>query len=716
MLLLPMWWILFSGLRKAELIGFVVINLLFIVSDIGAIQNGFFKFTAPDFAGLPVWEFFMWGFYLMHTHRMFPSKVAKSLDFKLLFLAIIFSQLFAIIPNREILLASTSAVLAITLFFYSQQDDILYCAYLMLLGVATEYVGIKFNLWSYPEKDFNSALVQFVIMWGATGIYFRHIMGGWLIKRTASSTVYNDVHELLVGSMQSRFENACEFVTQKNTAKAAEVFMQIETRARQESVPLNYDFYIQYSKLCIADGNLRKAVELSRDALGYATSNLERAFIYLQLCRIYRMMILMKNARSELNRAFAELKLSPPRDSILISIKEVMIFILQKLRPVQNADEKSKQALQIQVALYEEAGLLGYYFLERPTLLQCILRARRPALQLGDSIQLVNWYGGSSCAWAILGWNKQAIRLIQHSFEVAQKISTSYATDKVRLWKALLLSYQNLSKESALDFDSILHDEKIDLTPYDFRLVMTTLSCNYLLRGHMQKSESCIREITEKEFPRCRYFSQGKAFVDWYRLPALGFLGEHKEAETVLKNAQAVFSRVDEEKWQISQFLGGLLAYYYSLPEKNLQDIQYCLERFSALQIASKLTYLEASQIWVAKAYLYIDLAQQGKLPVKQAVQAVQELSSLQKYSVVKSHWLMAKAKCLLLENKSNSKNADQLCQKALEMALADDNIWVQYEVLRYELMKNANTESTELIRVNLREFCKKNNWKGVMS
>lgn len=46
--LLPVWWMAFGGIKKNEIMSFLLINLIFVVSDIGAIQNSFLKFSHPD--------------------------------------------------------------------------------------------------------------------------------------------------------------------------------------------------------------------------------------------------------------------------------------------------------------------------------------------------------------------------------------------------------------------------------------------------------------------------------------------------------------------------------------------------------------------------------------------------------------------------------------------------------------------------------------------
>jgi hypothetical protein len=716
LLLLPLWWFSFRGFTAKEVIAFFIINGVFVVSDIGAVQNGFFEFKHPDFFGLPVWEFFMWGYYLLHTHRMFPSKLPKHLDLRLLVLAVAFAAMFALILDRSLLLAATSGTLLMTLYFYHEKDDLLYCGYLMLLGFATEFVGIRFNLWSYPERDFNSAFAQFLVMWGATGIYFRRIMARWLYQPTPMPTSYEIAHEKFPERLRPDFEKACVFCAQREFEAADKIFEFIEIKARKESLKLNYDFYSRYSHLCITEGNLRKAAELSREGFSTCTSPLEKAYLHLQLCRIYRMMILMKNAQFELQKAFAEMKMEYPRDSALQALKTLISFLFQQWMPMKTvSDEASRKRLQMQVALYEEAGLSGYYFLEYPMMLQCTLKSKAPAFKLGDSIQLVNWLGGSGCVWAVLGWKGQASKLIEESLTIGKKISMPYGISKALLWRALFLNYQGFSKESAIAFGDLLKNHATELSPYDLRLVATTLSCNYLIRGHMKGSEECIRDLAAFDVPRSRYFSCAKAFVDWYRLPALGFLGEDSEAASTLKNSQVVFHRVDEEKWQITQFLGGLLTYYYTLKSRNISDIRECLSRFSALKLSSRRTYLEASQIWVAKAHLFIDLAREGSVPLEEAKASVQELSRVQSHPDLRAHWLVAKAKLALLENKIDTGRGDSWSRQAGELAATQENIWVQYETLQYQWLKLTQHEDKTAIENKIRDFCVQHHWKGML-
>jgi len=719
-LMLPVWWMAFGGLSRREWIVYFLINILFVLNDIGAIQNHFFQFTNPDLFGLPYWEFFMWGFYLLHLHRMFPPKIPKSLDLKLVLLALVFAQVFAIIPDRNMLLIVTSSVLMITFYFYHEAEDFLYCFYLMAMGIAVETVGLSYNLWSYPETDYNAALVQFVIMWGAIGLYFRHIMGGWLLEKNPRVSIYRSQQPQLPNEMQLEFEKAEKLFRDRKVGESLEIFSEIEKSARRQALPLNYHFYSSYSQACLIQGNVRAAIELLREGLKYAASPLEKSFIYLQLCRIYRTMILMKNARMELGRAFAEMGIEMPKNSFFRSVQSVVEFLFYSLRTEKLVtDEKIRRDLQIKVALYEEAGLSAYYFREDRMLMQCTLKSKRLAEQLGDSIQMVNWLGGSGCVWVILGWQSKARQLIDRAISMARGLGEPYAMAKALLWKALYLDYRGLPKESAREFEQVLASQGAKLFPSDLRLAATTLSCNYLIRGQMRASEAVIRNLTDMEHPTCRYFSSGKAYVDWYRLPAISFLHEASEAKEILKtNSQIAFFRVDEEKWQITQYLGGLLMYHYSLPEKNMADIQACLKRFELLRLSPQKTYLEASHFWVAKAHLMIDLAFEGKASVNEAERAVRDLCRTLNHPNLRAHALVAKAKCQLLKPNPDMTRLQDYLKKAMVLAEMHENIWVEYEVLRFEYLKfQSLKDSVSALNAGrkIREFCLAQEWKGML-
>ncbi len=178
--LLVLWTLTFRKISLREGVLFLIANIIFVVSDIGAIRNGFFKFESPDLVSLPYWEFLMWGFYLLHTSRMFPLRQKNNFEWKTLILAILFSQSFALIPNQLHLLVVTSSILLILLFLYHSREDLIYCGYLMVLGIFFETLGVWGQLWSYPGRDLGQAFLQFVIMWGTVGLLFKRLLAYWV--------------------------------------------------------------------------------------------------------------------------------------------------------------------------------------------------------------------------------------------------------------------------------------------------------------------------------------------------------------------------------------------------------------------------------------------------------------------------------------------------------------------------------------------------------
>src|SRR5437588_9448738 len=69
-IMIVIWAVGFGRISAAELLSMSGINLLFVSMDWGALAKGVFRFNHPDLLGLPCYEFFMWGFYTLHTMRM----------------------------------------------------------------------------------------------------------------------------------------------------------------------------------------------------------------------------------------------------------------------------------------------------------------------------------------------------------------------------------------------------------------------------------------------------------------------------------------------------------------------------------------------------------------------------------------------------------------------------------------------------------------------
>src|SRR6185503_342642 len=96
----------------------------------------------PDVFGLPIWEFFMWGFLVLHLVRMVKGPVPQWNPRLVLPLTIVFAAPFSLVTDPAILLFSSGLALGLALFFFHDSWDLRYVAYNIFLGGLFEYVGV----------------------------------------------------------------------------------------------------------------------------------------------------------------------------------------------------------------------------------------------------------------------------------------------------------------------------------------------------------------------------------------------------------------------------------------------------------------------------------------------------------------------------------------------------------------------------------------------
>jgi hypothetical protein len=689
-LLLPLWWVSFGGLSKAEWIVFVIINVVFVISDLGAIRNGVFQFTYPDVLGLPYYELFMWGFYFLHTHRMLQTKYPPSVDAKVLVLAGIFSVFFGILSDPLWLLICTSGILLLTLVFYHDTEDLLFTFYMMCMGAAVEWVGLNRGLWIYPARDPLLASAQFVVMWGGSGLFLRRIVGPWLISRRRQLMIDQSRHFPLGAEVQPLWLEARSLRTQGHQPEAWGLYEKIQARSGETLLPLNYEFCVEASDLATSLGYFRKAIELNRAAFQFVTNPLERANVFLSLCRLYRMMILMANARFELKHAFRELRMHYPSSTVGALLRSLVQFTTSYVRPgAAPSTDDERTILETQIALYEEAGLSAYYYREYLSLIQCTLRPRALVYRLGPSIQMINWLGGTGCVLSLLGIGKAADSMIGKAEQISRTLPPGYPGAKALLWRALAQDYLGEPTLSAKSFSKLLTEFRCDLSPHDLRLASATLACNYLLRGQMQESNRVIESMFDEiSSSQATVFSNSQTFVDWYRIPALSFLGRDTELQDIIKNSKVIFSSTDEEKWQVTQFLGGLLIYYYTQEDKPMDEIDNCLRRFDSLGLTPRSTYSEACHYWVARAYVLLELFREGKVEESRALQALSDLERTRRHPSVLAHFYLLRAKWKWNTN-DKSRIQENLTQ-ALNLAERHENDWVKFEAYALQSRERA--------------------------
>lgn len=67
--MLVIWRLGFGRVSPAEMVAMMLVNLFFVVANQAALARGIFGFNDPDFLGMPVYEYLMWGFYTLHGIR-----------------------------------------------------------------------------------------------------------------------------------------------------------------------------------------------------------------------------------------------------------------------------------------------------------------------------------------------------------------------------------------------------------------------------------------------------------------------------------------------------------------------------------------------------------------------------------------------------------------------------------------------------------------------
>jgi len=141
-----------------------------------SLHQGIFVFTHPDVLGMPVYELFMWGFYLLHTRRAVggpapaPNKAAWGL-------AVLYAAAFGSIGEPMILLAVTGLLLSIGLVLFHERYDLAYVGYMVVLGATVEYTGVHVaGEWYYPGDPPGGVPLWFVTLWGGVGLFLRRLV------------------------------------------------------------------------------------------------------------------------------------------------------------------------------------------------------------------------------------------------------------------------------------------------------------------------------------------------------------------------------------------------------------------------------------------------------------------------------------------------------------------------------------------------------------
>lgn len=173
---LVLWAVTFRKLTKPEALFYIGVCVFFTVMNIASLKQGIFAFTTPDVLRMPVYEFFMWGFYLLHVKRVLGGPAPEGKRAVVWILALLYAVAFAAIPDAKVLLAATAALLIFALFLYHEPLDLAYVCYLILLGAAFEYTGVHSGEWRYPGNPPGGVPLWFITLWGGVGLFMRRLL------------------------------------------------------------------------------------------------------------------------------------------------------------------------------------------------------------------------------------------------------------------------------------------------------------------------------------------------------------------------------------------------------------------------------------------------------------------------------------------------------------------------------------------------------------
>jgi len=175
-LLLALWKVSFRGISRPEWMVFAIANVFFTIMNILSLRQGIFFFVSPDLLGLPYYEFFMWGFYLLHLKRVLNGPLPPPADIKLWLLFVAFAACFSAIHNPYVLLLATGGLVGWGLYWHHDNCDLQHVLYTVALGGAIEYIGVHSGEWAYPGDPPGGVPFWFVTLWGGIGFFFRRLI------------------------------------------------------------------------------------------------------------------------------------------------------------------------------------------------------------------------------------------------------------------------------------------------------------------------------------------------------------------------------------------------------------------------------------------------------------------------------------------------------------------------------------------------------------
>jgi hypothetical protein len=170
------WAIGFRRISRTEWLLVLCVNGFFVLMNLAALRKGIFHFEHPDLLGMPAFEYFMWGFYTLHTLRLLGGTAPGGRPLAALAMGAVFALPFSTVADPGLLALASATALAASLAVFHDRADFAYAGYMAALGAVIEHVGVGTGQWAYPGTPFGGVPIWSVPMWAGIGLFTRRLL------------------------------------------------------------------------------------------------------------------------------------------------------------------------------------------------------------------------------------------------------------------------------------------------------------------------------------------------------------------------------------------------------------------------------------------------------------------------------------------------------------------------------------------------------------
>ncbi len=173
LLFLINWFVWLRPFSWVETVTFIIININIVIMEVQVVQKGYFSFTQPDVWGLPLWEFFMWGYFGLVSSRLCPN---ITFHWSSAIWALLFSSTFQFVTDQFLLFVLT-LILTISMVIHFGRSALRIGIFALVFGCIFEWLGLATQQWQYSHSD---TVLQFPLwgltMWAGSQIIFSHFL------------------------------------------------------------------------------------------------------------------------------------------------------------------------------------------------------------------------------------------------------------------------------------------------------------------------------------------------------------------------------------------------------------------------------------------------------------------------------------------------------------------------------------------------------------